>query len=1034
MNKPLTRLPLITLVALLFLLSAPAWGQAGTTAVTAHVADSNGSAYINCQWSVVFVGENTTPGAGPYAPDAYTRGQQGNCDSFGNFTINLGDNVNTMTPTPSQWSFSICSAPMPTGPFCKANILITITGATQDISAVLAAALPIISVPGGSVGIGLNNVFTGNNTFTALTTFSNAGVFTNTQMNEYVRSIIGGCSALAEYQRVQGFSAFASEAISACITSPNGATNHQSNAIAGYASTNNGGLGGFAVGGYFSSACLVTGSHCTGSNSVVIDVAGMTSIGMTGNETDCQPQNAASVYINGGVICNQSVLYAPTAGQFGFAYVAAKSPSLAGQFKYAFGVTPGAAQYSLFNEALGSPGGTGHFNSTPQLFEAQYTGPSADDWQQQVVTNDAGSISIFGISHTAGVSASNFVQVPGLSDLGLTSGQEFTVGTSGLLGSTYPFYHNSSTALSALTGAQLMALSGCAATCGIGLDPGTTTNIPLEMDIGTNNAIPQTIIDDGGLVSCNGTTTGNCMVLGQTGRWKSNFGASSSAGSLITVPSGANVTSAVTTFLGATTLDLEDTTLNCSGTSTIQNGLVWVNALEGKGALKNDFLQGCNNTYDLVMTDGTAGTSNAAFDNNNITLQNDSLLGTGSTGASLNVIGGTGTGQGAGYVFSNVSTGNWGAGTIYPATVNFDGSAAFVSGTVTTSNGAIGGCASNCAQAVTGTWGTSSSGMPAGTNIWIVIGGVPTLFTTNATPISSTIVQLTSAPGTNTAVPFYGFQSNATTHVLNTILWDSLYDEEPHFGVGNLNAHQVLSLKNVRDTIIHGFYLGAGDTNGLLTCVSNSAQAAGNGGYFEITGRANGRCQNSVVDSNVPTCTGLNTPVAGCSASGVFTDTDNDFNYRNAGGASPQGFVFAGNMVVTGTATHAAITATNITTGNMTVTGTLTYTAGITPRFNTCPGNVDTILSTDRAQWVWWTDAAPCAVALPQAGIGAFGQGFIFKGCNSGAGTVTITPNTSTISFNTGSAFTSAAANMTLTTGQCADIGTDNVNYFAVRR
>jgi hypothetical protein len=138
------------LLSLLLLCITPSWGQAGTTTVTAQVKDSNGTLYVNCQWSVIFVGENTTPGVGPYAPASYLNGQQGKCDSQGNFSVNLGDNINTITPTPSQWSFSICSAPgYPQGPFCKTDVLITVTGATQDITATLTPLMPILPTSGG---------------------------------------------------------------------------------------------------------------------------------------------------------------------------------------------------------------------------------------------------------------------------------------------------------------------------------------------------------------------------------------------------------------------------------------------------------------------------------------------------------------------------------------------------------------------------------------------------------------------------------------------------------------------------------------------------------------------------------------------------------------------------------------------------------------------------------------------------------------------------------------------------------------------
>lgn len=124
----------------------------------------------------------------------------------------------------------------------------------------------------------------------------------------------------------------------------------------------------------------------------------------------------------------------------------------------------------------------------------------------------------------------------------------------------------------------------------------------------------------------------------------------------------------------------------------------------------------------------------------------------------------------------------------------------------------------------------------------------------------------------------------------------------------------------------------------------------------------------------------------------------------------------------------------NTWTGNNTFLGTLSYTAGVLLRNSTCPSNVDTVLVTDRVGYVSWNDSSACAVGLPQAGTTGFGVNFVFVGCDYGAGTVTITPTTSTISFTTGSAFTSAASSMTLTTGQCAWIYSDNFNYTAIRR
>ena len=86
----------------------------------------------------------------------------------------------------------------------------------------------------------------------------------------------------------------------------------------------------------------------------------------------------------------------------------------------------------------------------------------------------------------------------------------------------------------------------------------------------------------------------------------------------------------------------------------------------------------------------------------------------------------------------------------------------------------------------------------------------------------------------------------------------------------------------------------------------------------------------------------------------------------------------------------------------------------------------------DRATYVTFSNSSPVAVTLPQAGTTGFDQNYVSKACNIGAGTATITPNsTSTISYTSGATYTSAASSMALTTGQCANISSDGANYFA---
>ena len=101
---------------------------------------------------------------------------------------------------------------------------------------------------------------------------------------------------------------------------------------------------------------------------------------------------------------------------------------------------------------------------------------------------------------------------------------------------------------------------------------------------------------------------------------------------------------------------------------------------------------------------------------------------------------------------------------------------------------------------------------------------------------------------------------------------------------------------------------------------------------------------------------------------------------------------------------------------------------------NAQTGTTYTVAVTDRASYVSFSNASAIAVTLPQAGSSGFGNNFVTVACDIGAGTATITPTTSTISYSTGNSYTSAASSMALTTGQCAWIYTDNTNYFAILR
>jgi hypothetical protein len=88
-------------------------------------------------------------------------------------------------------------------------------------------------------------------------------------------------------------------------------------------------------------------------------------------------------------------------------------------------------------------------------------------------------------------------------------------------------------------------------------------------------------------------------------------------------------------------------------------------------------------------------------------------------------------------------------------------------------------------------------------------------------------------------------------------------------------------------------------------------------------------------------------------------------------------------------------------------------------------GTSDTILSTDFSKMVTYSNASSIAVTLPQAGSGSpasFLSGYYLSVQNLGAGTVTITPTTSTIN---------GAATLVLLSGQFGSIYSDGTNYSA---
>lgn len=125
---------------------------------------------------------------------------------------------------------------------------------------------------------------------------------------------------------------------------------------------------------------------------------------------------------------------------------------------------------------------------------------------------------------------------------------------------------------------------------------------------------------------------------------------------------------------------------------------------------------------------------------------------------------------------------------------------------------------------------------------------------------------------------------------------------------------------------------------------------------------------------------------------------------------------FIGGGTVTSVATSCGVSG-----GPITGTGTVKATA--TP--NAQVGTTYAILDADCGKVVTLSNAASIAVSIAQAGTaGSFASGWFATVINIGAGTVTITPTTSTID---------GAATLTLTTNQSVDLFTDGTNYFTAR-
>ena len=142
----------------LLLLAAPAAAQ-NFTIVSATVVDPNGIPYANGTVSALLITNGVTPllNGNPFS------GSSGpaNLSSTGSFTMQLASNT-AIVPSTLKWQFTVCSAAgtvnpaIGTGPQCFTT-LITISGATQNLSATLSALAPALTIPVAGTATGVSN-------------------------------------------------------------------------------------------------------------------------------------------------------------------------------------------------------------------------------------------------------------------------------------------------------------------------------------------------------------------------------------------------------------------------------------------------------------------------------------------------------------------------------------------------------------------------------------------------------------------------------------------------------------------------------------------------------------------------------------------------------------------------------------------------------------------------------------------------------------------------------------------------------------
>jgi hypothetical protein len=323
-------------------------------------------------------------------------------------------------------------------------------------------------------------------------------------------------------------------------------------------------------------------------------------------------------------------------------------------------------------------------------------------------------------------------------------------------------------------------LNACPATpttCFIHLNAGDLITVSSTVTIGGGTTQAVYVTDEGANIQCSITNGTTCIEINDWGVLRcAGYQAPNSANGCA-ISSTANnwmqcmVSNAGFTGLNQTNFEFEGFQFLPGSGTTFSEAQLCAIAVEGAGRITGNGFLSVGHSPDIHLAPGPISGGL-----NNITVEHNKFYGNGNTGPVVIASGGAGT-QGAIAGFSLMhnnygdglpggcyTAGSQAFGSSTPAgcLIDFDGSAAYVTGTVTMSSGASGGCSSNCVTATSSSffYATALTGAGSWLNQWINLNGkwyqIEAMYDSSHLQVSATIT------GTTTGVAFAAILPNAS--------------------------------------------------------------------------------------------------------------------------------------------------------------------------------------------------------------------------------------------------------------------------------